>query len=160
MTDAKVEAVEFRPMKDGDASAVQDLVQRVFNEHVAPTCTVHGTRKFFEDSEFTSLVDRIRCDHFILLASSQATLVGMIAVKDSKHISLFFVDSTCQRQGIGSELLSRVVNHCKSERPDLGEVTVNSSLNAVDAYVRMGFDATGPDGDADGIRFTPMKKLL
>jgi len=45
-------------------------------------------------------------------------------------------------------------------KPDGEGLTVNSSPNAVPAYIRMGFSPTGPEEVRNGIRFTPMIKRL
>jgi len=41
--------------------------------------------------------------------------------------------------------------------PELSEVNVHSSPNAVDAYERLGFQATGPQKLEHGISFIPMR---
>ena len=37
-------------------------------------------------------------------------------------------------------------------------ITVNSSLNDIDAYVRLGFLASGTMVDVEGVRFQPMMR--
>ena len=50
-----------------------------------------------------------------------------------------------------------VLTIAKRYEPDLSEVDVHSSPNAVDAYKRLGFQTAGPEKLENGIYFVPMK---
>ena len=65
---------------------------------------------------------------------------------------MLFVLPAHQRAGVGRALLDIL----RRENPD-SEFTVNSSPNAVSAYQRFGFEATGPETATSGIRFVPMR---
>ena len=80
-------------------------------------------------------------------------LAGVIATRNQgTHITLFFVDKTYHRQGIGKHLFELV----KADN-STGTITVNSSPYAVEIYKRLGFTPTGPEEISDGIRFTHME---
>ncbi len=80
----------------------------------------------------------------------------MIEVRDSNHISLFFVEGRLQRQGIAKELLRRALEIRIHNQAGMAKLTVNSSPNAVGAYQTMGFKIEGSKQTKNGIRFVPM----
>ena len=86
-------------------------------------------------------------------------VAGVLAARPGSpvHISLLFVDGQYHRQGIARALLERMAAIYRA-RGERGEITVNSSPYAVEAYRRLGFADTGPERTVNGIRFVPMKK--
>ena len=79
-------------------------------------------------------------------------LVGMLHLREPRHVAMLFVRSPFQRSGIARALLA-------SAGDASCEFTVNSSPNAVGAYERLGFRVTGPEQCVHGIRFTPLQRL-
>ena len=154
---AEMEAVlSYRLMKSGEESAVCDLVIRVFDEFVAAQYSDDGAQEFLKYVEPNALLERSQGDYFVLVAVLRGEIVGMIEVRDYDHISLLFVDKRFQRVGIGRELLRRALDICINHRPRLSRISVNSSPNAVTAYLRMGFRQQEPEQTVNGIRFVPM----
>jgi ribosomal protein S18 acetylase RimI-like enzyme len=86
----------------------------------------------------------------------KARIVGVIEVRQFRHISLLFVDDRFQRQGIARALVRHAVARCLSRRPDLRQITVRSSPYAVPIYERLGFlpdpDRDEPDSPALAMR--------
>jgi len=150
----------YRLMRDGEEQAVCDLIHRVFDLSVAPLYTKRGQRNFKEYADHKEMSARINSDHFVLLALKDGANVGMIEMRRHRHVSLLFVDMEFQGKGVGGELLGKAVELCRSITPQLKEVTVNSSPNALGAYERMGFAPTGGEQVIYGVRFIPMKKIL
>jgi GNAT superfamily N-acetyltransferase len=139
------------------SSNVLQLVWSVFEEFVAYQFSAEGVREFqnyFEYSSMKRLMDNLEmlmwgCFH-------NDRIVGMIATKPPSHISLLFVDKQYHRQGIARALYQRVIEYY-SKDDDCTEITVYSSLYAVEAYKRLGFVATDTEQLKNGIRFVPMK---
>ena len=80
-------------------------------------------------------------------------LIGIMATRnEGKHIALFFVDGNFHRKGIGRSLWNTVLenNTCK-------EITVNSSIYALEIYKKLGFVQMDDVCESDGIKFVPMK---
>ena len=150
----------FRFMRDGEERAVCALVHRVFNVSVAPLYTKKGLLNFREYAAPEEMSRRVQVDHFVLLAMIGGDMVGMIEVRRHDHISLLFVEREQQGKGIGRDLLGLAVKFCLTSKPQLKEVTVNSSPNAIDAYERMGFKPTGEEQSISGVRSVPMVKVL
>jgi tRNA (cmo5U34)-methyltransferase len=86
-------------------------------------------------------------------------IIGMIATKPPSHISLLFVDKQYHRQGIARALYQKIIEYY-SKDGGCTEITVYSSLYAVEAYKRLGFVATDTEQQKNGIRFVPMKHIF
>jgi GNAT superfamily N-acetyltransferase len=99
-------------------------------------------------------------DHFVLLALAGGDIAGMVEIRRHRHVSLLFVSPGFQGKGVGGLLLEKAVELCRKTDPQLREMTVNSSPNALRAYERMGFAPTGGEQVICGVRFIPMKKVL
>ena len=150
----------FRIMRHGEEGDVCDLVHRSFDRSVASAYTKRGQHNFREYADPEEMSRRMKADHFVLLAFAGGDIVGMIEMRCHRHVSLLFVEPEFQGKGIGGELLGKALESCRSTDPQLREVTVNSSLNALRAYERMGFAAIGREQDINGVRSVPMKKVL
>ena len=132
-------------MKSGEEREVCDLVIRVFNEFVAAQYSQEGVQEFLKYVEPDELKNRCQTNDFVLIAKTQDRIVGMIEIVDHKHISLFYTDKQFQGRGIGKELLKKSLELCFEHNPELSEISVNSSPNAVTAYQESRFSAVSPN---------------
>ena len=138
-------------------SNVLQLVLSVFEEFVAYQFSAEGVREFqnyFEYSNIKRLLDNLEMKMWGCFHNSE--IIGMIATNKPCHISLFFVDKMYHRQGVARSLYQKFVEECSKIENSL-EISVNSSLYAVEAYKRLGFVATDTEQMKNGIRFVPMK---
>ena len=78
-------------------------------------------------------------------------MLGLIALKDYKHIALFFVKGKHHRKGIGKQLFLKAC-----ELNTTGFYTVNSSPYARVVYEHLGFELTDKEQSINGLRFFPM----
>jgi GNAT superfamily N-acetyltransferase len=85
------------------------------------------------------------------VALEETGIVGVLHIKEGKHISMLFVLPLFQKRGIGRALVAAAD---KSERLE----TVHSSVNATNSYVSYGFKISGQEQVVDGIRFVPMQR--
>jgi ribosomal protein S18 acetylase RimI-like enzyme len=152
--------IRIRPMQPDEVLAVVGLVVRSFRQSVAPLYSPQGVAEFLAYASAESMLRRLREDHFVLVALQAGQLVGMVEVRHQEHISMLFVEPQRQRQGIGGALLAQAVQVMRAARPDLAEVSVNSSPNSVEAYTHFGFLATAPQQEKNGIQFVPMVMRL
>jgi len=153
----------YRLMSADEVVDVCRFVNSVFDCSVAPLYTEKGRRNFKEYADPGPMVSRVRSNHFVLVAVEEgrnAEMTGVIEVRDHCHVSLFFVDPDRQGKGLGGELLQRSLEICRSVKPDLNELTVNSSPNAVEIYERMGFEIFRKEQNINGVRSTPMRLRL
>jgi ribosomal protein S18 acetylase RimI-like enzyme len=148
----------YSEMITGQEQLVSDVVWEVFEEFVAPGYSYEGIetfKNFIQANEIRKATDSGRM--FTICCWDGKILAGVIAMRDGNHICLLFVKKDYHRQGIAKELLNRAINKCKKIRPDLTQITVNSSPYAVNIYKRLGFEAVGDQTTRDGITYIPMK---
>jgi GNAT superfamily N-acetyltransferase len=154
-------AVTIRSMRSGEEEKVSQLIAEIFSEHIAPLYSERGRREFGCYTDADAMKERGKHNHLHLVAETGApspSVVGMVEIRDYRHVSLLFVDTKYQKQGIGRSLLEKALSACRKQGS--GEVTVNSSPNSISAYRRFGFCPSGHEKEVKGIRFVPMKKSL
>ncbi|MCJ7738771.1 MAG: GNAT family N-acetyltransferase [Anaerolineae bacterium] len=151
------ESFLIRPMREGEEPDVCALVCRVFDEHVAPLYPPEGITEFKHYVTPDHITARADNDHYVLLVFTQQELVGVIEMRRCEHVSLFFVETRYQSQGVGRRLMNKAIAVCRSQQRDIGSISVNSSLNAQSVYERLGFVAMEPIQTVHGISFVPMR---
>mgnify|MGYP001373237590 CR=1 FL=1 len=152
--------MHYRPIHPHEAEAVCHLVAKVFCEFVAPTYEPEGVVEFLRYLTPDELWKRLHHDHFVLVAEEHGQLVGVIELYDHNHISLLFVDKAYQGQGVARTLVEMAVCDCRRHRPELEEVSVHATPNAVPVYTRLGFHPVAPEQCQNGMRFVPMVRKL
>jgi len=143
-------------MQPGEEATVINLVVSVFAKFIAPLYSDEGVTEFMKYADASILAERTKSNHFVLVAASHDEIIGIIEIRENYHIALFFVTEENQRKGIGRELLNKAVQECLAINPELAEITVNSSPNAVSAYRSLGFIAKDVEKTTNGIRFIKM----
>lgn len=148
--------IRYRKIQKSDVNQVSAFIESVFIQFVAPEFSNQGIDEFLKYIQPETLINHFEKNHFGILASAGAMMVGVIVVRNDDHIALFFVDSRYQRKGIGKELFRRALEHCGRCDIRHSQITVNSSPNAVDAYRKLHFEPTDGEQCVNGIRFVPM----
>ena len=87
-------------------------------------------------------------------------LIGVIALRTGQHISLLFVRGKFHHLGVATKLVEIVENEVLAQNPKIRAVTVNASPYAVGFYEKSGFVPLDKEQKANGIRFTPMRKMI
>ena len=134
------------------------LVERCFDAYVRCDLTEEGVEEFFRAAK--EMIYRQPSNHFLLVAWSDDTVLGMCDVRDFHHISLFFVDPAFQQRGIGRALMTEAQRRCLAHHGAPMTMTVNSSVFAEPVYARLGFESADGVQKVNGIRFVPMKMEL
>jgi ribosomal protein S18 acetylase RimI-like enzyme len=128
-----------------------EFVRNVFNEFVAPFNSDEGNLQFntyTNAEEMRKRIDEGRSHIWTWIESDK--IVGLIAGR-AERITLLFVDGIYQRRGIAQQLFDTLVAHFDST-----EITVNSSIYAIEAYRRLGFIEIDIEQMKDGLRYVPM----
>ena len=148
--------MKIRDMAHGEEPTVFALVMHSFDDLVRPDFSENGAAEFIRAAR--CFVFERPVGHRLSVAERDGRIVGMIDVRDLSHVCLFFVEPDLRGTGVGRALLGAAI---ESSWPDVERprtLTVNSSPWAVKVYERLGFAATGPAGEQNGIRFVPMEK--
>jgi len=139
------------------SSNVLQLVWDVFEEFEAHQYSTEGVREFQNYIEYSSIKRMLDNSEMMMWGCfHNGKIIGMIAAKPPNHITLLFVDKQYHRQGIARALYQKIIDYY-SRTDDCSEISVNSSLYAVEAYKKLGFVATDTEQEKIGIRFVPMK---
>jgi GNAT superfamily N-acetyltransferase len=149
-------SIIYRQIHPSEAAIVSSLAREVFDQFVAPGYQTEGIAEFHRYASAEALSQRQKAGHITLVAEHSGDLVGMLHLREPRHVAMLFVQSSRQRGGIARGLLAAV--GALAGDTDC-EFTVNSSPNAVSAYERLGFRVTGSEQCFRGIRFVPMRRL-
>lgn len=159
MSDNKFPYV-IREAVEGDWDNAMEMTWKTFIRFEAADYTKEGVRSFF-DFITDSILQRMFISgvYPMFIAEDRKKIIGVITLRNDSHISLLFVDEAYHRQGVGSRLMYTAWDYVK-EQKGKDAVTVNSSPYGVEFYHKLGFKDTGTEETKDGIRYTPMKRML
>ncbi|TYQ12785.1 UNVERIFIED_CONTAM: N-acetylglutamate synthase-like GNAT family acetyltransferase [Acetivibrio alkalicellulosi] len=153
--------MDYREIKSDNLYESLNLVWRVFSEFVAPDFSEEGIetfRNFIKLEEIKKLLDD--GNFFMMGCYHHERIVGVLALKNYCHISLFFVDKEYHKRGIAKQLFIKALKHCLNKNPQTKEITVYSSPYAVEIYKKLDFKVTGDKTILNGITFIPMKMII
>lgn len=151
-----MEGIVYQHFQEGQESLVSAMVLRTFDRFVAPGYSPQGVEEFLKYAAPDQIAARALRNYLVLAAWMGEEAVGMIEVRDCRHISLFYVAAEYQRRSIGGHLLELALQVCRKQIPGLKSISVFSSPFAVPIYERLGFRSTGPDQYQSGMYFIPM----
>ncbi len=147
-----MEIIRLSPTDKRIAEALA-LAEKVFTEYDAPLFSAQGADSFYSLIRGSELAKSIADGKTVIYICTEDNItVGMMAVRDSSHISLAFVSHDYQKQGIGSALLEQVISSAGCSR-----LTVNAAPTGIDFYKCKGFQISGMESITDGIISTPME---
>lgn len=151
----------YKPYEAGQEKEISDMIWDVFSEFEAPDYSDKGIRIFKEFINPQRLANDIKNNGFIIYCCFEGSvLVGALALRNLKHISLLFVKKSHHNRGIAKELVRIIIGYIQTVNPYEYEITVNSSPYAVEVYKKLGFTATDTMQEKDGIIYMPMNKSL
>ena len=147
--------VRFAYHSDWDGA--MKLAWETFIKFDAPDYSQAGIQNFRNFVNDEMLRKMFLAGHYqLIVAVDEGRIVGMLSLRDKKHISLLFVNEFYHFNGVGSALIRYASKYARNEE-GLERLTVNASPYAVNFYKKRGFRARGPETEEDGIRFTPME---
>ncbi len=140
-----------------DWDGAMKLAWDTFSRFNAPDYCQEGIDNFRNFVNDDMLHNMFLAGHYQLFVAIDGDRhVGMLTLREKKHISLLFVDEEYHRYGIASALLKFVCAYVLYEE-GIDTLTVNAAPYAVGFYHKKGFKDLQGETQADGIRFTPME---
>lgn len=145
------------PLSARVAPAISQLALDAFDRFIAPEYSREGREAFRRYAAPEAVRFRLESGELAFGAFDGGQLVGVLEMRGRSHIALLFVEPRHHKRGIARALLENAVAWARRRDPELRAVTLNSSPYAKGIYPRLGFYATGPENDDNGIRSTPMQ---
>ena len=143
-----------------DWDEAMKLAWNTFMKFDAPDYSQEGIinfNKFINDEMLYKMF--VLGSYQLFVAEEDKRIVGMLSLREKKHISLLFVDVNHLQQGIAKSLMRFVADYARNEE-GVERLTVNSSPYAVGFYHKQGFIDLDREVRADGIRYVPMELKL
>lgn len=97
-------------------------------------------------------------NRLMFVALDDKKVIGVIETYGNNRISLMFVDSDYHRQGIASQLMSRMV--CELKRSGFDKIVLNSSPYGLLFYIHFGFTIIETEKNINTPWKTPMSYIL
>ncbi len=141
----------IRPARPDDLAAISAICMAAFHEAVAPSLSAQGVATFTQVAAADAFAERLQGDNHILVAEQDGDIVGVIELKEGRHLAMLFVAPACQGQGIGHALLQAVLPQLRTPA-----MSLRASLNAVPTYQRYGFVIDGEVGEFNGLVYQPL----
>lgn len=143
-----------------DIAEISLLIKNVYGNAIAPTYSNEGNEEFYKYIEIKAIDKRFSNEHWTLKAVDGDNIVGIIEIRKNEHLSMLFVDTNHQKQGIGQQLLTNAIVRISQLNPKQKTLSVHSTPNAVIAYQKLGFKSKKAEQIVNGIRFVTMEKSL
>lgn len=149
----------MRPALVADAPAIVALI-----DDLMPFLTLHpdgaGAEKFIQHCRQPAIEGYLSLPNYAYqLAYLDGELAGVVAMRDNTHLFHLFVPRALHRRGMARRLW-QAAREVSLARGGVTAFTVNSSLYALPLYASLGFVATGPKVEMDGIAFVSMRMPL
>ena len=130
----------IRPVQAADTGAVKNLILQILGSEYAEDQQAYPA----EDLEDPCQAYGADGDLF-LVAEDQGKIVGTCAIKrDEQDVALMrrlFVDSGCRGKGVGSQLVDRALEHCKSSGAKRVQIrTADRMAAAIELCKKKGFE--------------------
>lgn len=157
---ASLKDFTIRALHADDVPAAMRLVWSVFERFEAPEYPDEGVEEFKRAIDVESVRERLASNTLELWGGFLGgEIAGVMGVRNTNHICMFFVDAKHHRKGIARSLFE-LLRATLETAGGFEHITVNSSPYAVEVYHRLGFEDTAPQKIENGLIFTPMRYSL
>ena len=130
-----------------DIEAVSQFAEKLWRDHYMPIIGALQVEYMLANFQSPSAITRqiaAGYQYYVLLKDKQPlAYFAWIITTDTRslHISKLYVDKSCQRQGIGSQIIDLSVDYCRSNNLQNLWLTVNRhNHSAINFYLRNGFE--------------------
>lgn len=139
-----------------DAAAISRLVTHLAEKYIAAELSDEGAKTLLRGFTPEAFGGYLTGDYRYHVARCGPEIVGVVATFEDHHLFHLFVAESHQRQGLARQLWETARIACL-EAGASGNFTVNSSRYAIGLYEKLGFVASSPPVERNGVRFLPMK---
>lgn len=144
-----------RELSPDDFQTVSELCITAFEHSIAPTVLEQGAATFGSLAASSAFAERFSGDNKMFVLEEAGEVLGVIELKEGRHIAMLFVNPIAQGRGIGRQLVDTAIENAR-----VNELTVSASLPSVPAYISYGFVLNGPVAESAGLVYQPMARSL
>lgn len=148
--------MEIRLANLDDAPGISALVCNVTERFIAPELSEEVASGLLGSMDEPSIKSYMESGYRYHVAEENGELIGVVAVRDNRHLYHLFVSEPFQRKGLARRLWE-VAKTASLDAGNPGVFTVNSSRYAVGVYEKFGFVRLSEAVDVAGVICIPMK---
>jgi len=142
-----------------DAQEISELIAPLLRKYILPTCTAQGSEILLSSMDANSIAKYIQSGFVYHKGVEQEQLMGIVGMRDNSHLYHLFVTEAYHGKGLATLLWNRAKAQCCADG-NKGEFTVNSAINAVGLYRKLGFSQVSGIRERFGIKDVPMQLVL
>jgi len=151
--------IAVRPAAAADAGGISELIHSLLH-HRTPLPTGPAPDEFVALVAPRAIEGYIRDSNYsYLVAVCRERLIGVIGMRDNRHLVHLFVAEPYQGRGIARALWQRARSEVLALEAEV-EISVRSSIYAIKIYERLGFAACGPRVDDVAVSYVPMRQMI
>lgn len=142
--------MEIKILRGHDAIGACQLIKDIFIKTIGQTYSEEGKNEFLSSFDEEKILSQMRQGHLIMLGAFGERLIGVLGIRDFKHIQSLFVLPSYQNQSVGTQLINQ------AKKLMHGIISVNADIHAVGFYQKQGFIQINQQQCVHGICFVPM----
>lgn len=154
-----MQQITIRKATVNDSTEISALISRNAKSLLIDDFEGDGLTFFLNAVSARSIRDYMEQGFRYMVALASQEIVGVIAVKDNRHMFHLFVDKDHHKKGI-AKLLWDHISRDSIESGKTDKFTLNSTSYALPVYERWGFNVTDEQQTRHGISFTPMELIV
>ena len=139
-----------------DAPAISNLITPLAETSIAHEYSDEGAQNLLSSMTPEAIEGYLQAGYRYHVAEDAGRLMGVVGVRDNRHLYHLFVAEQYQGQGLAKELWNVAKETCL-EAGNPGEFTVNSSRFALEMYRKFGFTESGLSENKQGVIYFPMR---
>lgn len=145
----------FRQATVTDAELISSFIMPIVQQFIVPSCRAEGAVLLLNSLSPEAMAGYLQQDYRFDLAFRDGILMGVVGLRERRHLFHLFIATQAQRTGLGQKLWSLAWRQAILDGSD-GHFTVNSAVHAVEFYKKLGFAATEAPRDRAGVVDIPM----
>jgi GNAT superfamily N-acetyltransferase len=148
--------MEIREATVDDAEDISVIVYALSEKHIAREFSAEGRETLLKSMTPAEIKKYIESGYRYHVAEIDGQIVGVVGVRENRHLYHLFVVEAHHRKGIARQLWKVAMEVCRLAG-NRGEFTVNSSRYAKPLYERLGFVTQSGPEEKNGVVSIPMK---
>lgn len=151
--------MQIRQATPEDSLKISSLLIDLSRRYIVADFGANAAEMLLSSMKPESIKQYITQGYQYHVTEQQGLIVGVIGMKENKHLYHLFVADECRGKGVASQLWQVAKQHCL-DTGNNGYFTVNSALSAQSVYLKWGFKALQGRRERNGVIDVPMELIL